>query len=126
MSVVVDASAVVDAVCLLGDARRVLGVLDEASVAYAPDHLDAEVLSALGRMDRAGLLATSDEYVEDLRTFPVERMPLPRLLPHAWSLRGRVALRDAIYVALARTLDAALLTSDHRLARACEGLVELA
>jgi predicted nucleic acid-binding protein len=47
-------------------------------------------------------------------------------LPLAWSLRERIALKDALYVALARTLDASLLTTDQRLARAVEGIVPLA
>ena len=51
---------------------------------------------------------------------PVRRFPLPPLLLGAWALRANVALRDALYVALARRLGATLVTGDARLARAPE------
>jgi predicted nucleic acid-binding protein len=124
--VVVDASAAVDAICLLRNGERVLEVLDAAGEGFAPAHFDAEALSALGRLQRAGELPLADDCVQDLRTFPVGRLPLPLLLPLAWSLRDRIALRDALYVALALTLEASLLTTDSRLARAAEGIVPLA
>jgi predicted nucleic acid-binding protein len=126
VTLVVDASAVVDAVCLLGRGSRVLEVLDGASGAFAPAHVDAEALSALGRLARAGELPLADSCIDDVRDFPVDRLPLPLLLPLAWSLRERIALKDALYVALALTLDASLLTTDERLARAVEGVVPLA
>jgi predicted nucleic acid-binding protein len=126
MTVVVDASAVVDAVCLLGDASRVLEVLDGASATFAPAHIDAEALSAFGRLARADELPLADRCIEDLREFPVDRLPLPLLVPLAWSLRERIAPKDALYVALALSLDASLLTTDRRLARAVKGIVPLA
>lgn len=86
----------------------------------APAHMDAEVLSALGRMARTGGL---DPYVVPmalavLRRTPVVRWPLSQLLAEAWERRANLALPDALYVALARRLGAALLTTDGRLARA--------
>jgi predicted nucleic acid-binding protein len=126
MTVVVDASAVVDAICRFGGGRRVLETVDQASAVFAPAHLDAEALSAVGRLERAGDLSSADDCIADLREFPADRLPLPLLLPLAWSLRERIAVKDALYVALALTLDAALLTTDQRLARAAEGIVPLA
>ena len=126
MMIVVDASAVVDAVCAFEEGDRVLEALDGASAAFAPAHVDAEALSALGRLDRAGDLPMISRRIEGLRDFPVDRLPLLLLLPLAWSLRDRIAVKDALYVALALTLDASLLTTDKRLARAVEGLVPLA
>jgi predicted nucleic acid-binding protein len=126
VTVVVDASAAVDAICLLRNGERVLEVLGAVGGGFVPAHFDAEALSALGRLQRAGELPMADDCVQDLQTFPVGRLPLPLLLPLAWSLRERIALRDALYVALALTLDASLLTTDRRLARAAEGLVPLA
>ena len=54
-----------------------------------------------------------------LSEFAVERMPLPPLLAAAFELRDNVAQRDSLYVALARILEVALVTRDHRLALAC-------
>jgi hypothetical protein len=38
------------------------------------------------------------------------------LLPEAWSLRHNLTVADALYVVLARHLDAVLVTADRRLA----------
>ncbi len=86
----------------------------------APAHLDAEVLSAVGRLSRAGTVnyAAVERALARLRRFPVQRYPLPPLLQRAWSLRENVALRDGLYVACAEALGAALLTLDGRLASA--------
>lgn len=117
--VVADASAVVD--LLLGTTagtrvRRALRGVERA----APAHLDAEVLSALGRYGRRGDLS-ADEVAVRLRALarlPLERYAVAPLLGEAWRLRDNVALRDALYVALARRLDASLLTTDRPLSSA--------
>jgi predicted nucleic acid-binding protein len=115
---VLDASVVVD--LLLRDSAT----LPSGLVFVAPAHLDAEVLSALARLCRAGTLSSSavDDMLEGLTELEVERMPLPGLLATAFGLRDNVALRDSLYVALARGLDATLLTLDRRLAAACRQL----
>jgi predicted nucleic acid-binding protein len=86
----------------------------------APAHFDAEVLSALGRLARAGSLAEARvaSSVAELARAPVSRFALAPLLPAAWELRATVSLRDGFYVALARKLGATLVTADARLARA--------
>jgi len=126
MTIVIDASAVVDVVLFLAGSDRVQRVLERDDAVFAPAHIDAEVLSALGRINRVGELSAGAERVDTVRDFPLDRLPLPLLLPLAWSLRDRIAVKDALYVALALTLDASLLTTDRRLARAAEGLVPLA
>lgn len=92
----------------------------------APAHLDAEVLSALGRLKRAGHLTYESERVAALGTFSARRWPLQPLLPAAWALTGHIAVRDALYVALARSLDATLVTSDGRLRRGASSIVDVA
>jgi predicted nucleic acid-binding protein len=126
MTIVVDASAIVDAICEFEPAERVFTALDEGGRGYAPAHVDAEVLSALGRLSRAGELERADDRVAAMPAFPVLRYPLSNLTRLAWDLRERVSIRDAFYVVLARTLDASLLTTDLRLARAVRGFVPLA
>lgn len=119
--VVLDASAAVE--LLLGS--RAGGHVDRSlrgETVAAPAHLDAEVLSALGRLARDG--AVSEERVGaslvELARAPVSRFPVAPLLGEAWDLRANLSLRDALYVALARHLDAILVTADARLARAPE------
>jgi predicted nucleic acid-binding protein len=85
----------------------------------APSHLDAEVMSALARMARAD---PSEEPLVSARLAalsgaPIARYPCPPFLGLAWSLRANVAVRDALYIALARRLGAKLVTADQRLAR---------
>lgn len=124
--VVVDAAAVVDLICDLPPAAGVAVALAGASQVAAPAHLDAEVLSALGRQSRAGALAKAGERVAALADFPAHRWPLRPLLGAAWGLTDQIAVRDALYVALARSLDARLVTTDARLARAAASLVTVA
>ena len=85
----------------------------------APAHLDAEVLSAIGRLARAGVVphAGVERALDRLTRFPVQRYPLAPLLRRAWSLRENIALRDGLYVACAEAVDAVLLTLDARLGR---------
>ncbi len=60
---------------------------------HAPAHFDAEVLSALGRMQRAGALTVAyvDAALEELRQVPVTRHGLSSLLAE----RGRAATPSA-------------------------------
>jgi predicted nucleic acid-binding protein len=117
--IVVDASAIVEA--LLGS-RLGLAVRTRfrGCELHAPAQLDAEVLSALGRLHRAGELdaATVTARLSELAIAPIVRHPLARLLAGAWSAREQLRLVDALYVELSDTLDATLVTTDSRLARA--------
>jgi predicted nucleic acid-binding protein len=112
---VLDASIVVD-VLVRGVAR-----LPQAFEFVAPAHLDAEVLSALARLSRAGTLSSAalEDMLDGLAELPLQRMPLPALLAGAFRLRGNISVRDSLYVALAHQLDATLLTLDRRLASVC-------
>jgi predicted nucleic acid-binding protein len=117
---VVDASALVVALADDGpDGDLVRGRLRGESLA-APDLVDLEVVSVLrkqlgvGALDarRAGLAMT------DLRELPLRRAPHLPLLARCWELRDNLSVYDAAYVALAEALDAPLVTTDTRLARA--------
>ena len=122
----VDASAIVEA--LLGTE---LGIEVRERMRdrqlHAPAHLDAEVLSALGRLHHAGDLeqAAVATAFNALAGAPIRRHPLADLLAGAWERRDNQRLVDAIYSELAASLDAvALLTTDARLAR-CDERAEL-
>ena len=123
---VVDAATVVDLICDFPGAQPYRDVLASATAVAAPAHLDAEVHSALGRLQRAGQLTRATERVDALAAFGARRWPLRPLLGPAWALVDRIATRDALYVALAASLDAALITSDGRLRRAAAGIVAVA
>ena len=64
--------------------------------------------------------------MDALAAFGARRWPLRPLLAPAWALIDRIATRDALYVALAASLGAVLITSDARLRRAAAGIVTVA
>jgi predicted nucleic acid-binding protein len=116
---VVDASALVD--FLLGnDQGRAVGPVLGRFVLHAPAHIDAEVLSALGRLHRAGTITARQvgSRLEALAEAPIERHALMSLLAGAWRRREHFRLVDALYIELSETLGAVLLTTDGRLASA--------
>ena len=116
---VIDASIVVD---LLGKFQsetieRLLFSPDTALA--APALLDIEVLHALRRLDLAGQIPSSrGDLVETLRALRIRRYAHASLLDDIWALRRNVTAYDAAYIALARQLDATLITRDARLAAA--------
>lgn len=114
--VVADASALVD--LLLGNElghavrRRLAG-----AALHAPAHVDAEVLSTLGRLHRAGNL-DADEVeagLASLASAPITRHPVKGLILGAWARHHRLRLADALYVQLASTRGCQLVTTDRRL-----------
>jgi predicted nucleic acid-binding protein len=116
---VIDASVVVD---LLGRFRpepieRLLFAPE--TVLAAPALLDIEVLQALRRLDLDGAIpASRRDLIESLRALRIRRYPHSSLLDDIWAMRRNVSAYDAAYVALARQLDATLVTRDARLAAA--------
>ena len=123
---VVDASVVVEVLrrSPRGDA---VGARLRAATLAAPAHLDAEVLSALGRLVRAGHAEAAEvsRALDRLVRLPVERFPIAPLIHRAWELRENIALRDGLYIACTESLSATLLTLDGRLTRSAPVPVEL-
>lgn len=124
MTLVVDASAIVELLLVRPAARRVeRHVVHHGYDLHAPHLLDVEVLSALRRVVLAGeaSLDRADEAVADLLDLDIERYPHDVLARRIWGLRDNVSAYDAAYVALAEAFadtGAPLLTADARLARA--------
>jgi predicted nucleic acid-binding protein len=118
-SVVLDASAAVELLLRTSAGVRAETALRGHRVAV-PAHFDAEVFSALGRLVRAGELAERqvEPILNELARAPFVRYTLQPLLASAWGLRHNLALRDALYVTLARRLKTSLITADARLAQA--------
>lgn len=114
--VVADASALVD--LLLGnDTGAAVGRRISGHVLHAPAHVDAEVLSALGRLQRGGSIEANavTRMLQHLADAPLQRHPLARLLIGAWGRRHELRLADAVYVELAVSLRVPLVTTDGRL-----------
>ena len=119
---VVDASVVVDLFSGLELAHAARDALYGRQL-IAPAHLDAEVLSAFGRLQRAEVMSV-DRVTSRLAEFaaaPIERQPIAGLLAGAWQRRHAYSLSDALYVELAEQSGARLLTTDRRLARRYAG-----
>jgi predicted nucleic acid-binding protein len=115
---VIDASALIDLV-LGEDLGAAVRARVEGVVLHSPAHVDAEVLSALGRLHRAGKLTASavNQQLAAIAAAPIERHLLPGLIPGAWRRRHRLRLADALYVELATTLGVPLVTTNGRLGR---------
>jgi predicted nucleic acid-binding protein len=121
---VADASSVV--AYLLGEASAAErdGILDDV---HAPTLVDVEATQTLRGLLRGSKidLATAELGCGELAQLNMRRHPDAPLLRRAWELRDVCTVYDALYVALAEALDAALLTRDARLAGSVEGLIEV-
>jgi predicted nucleic acid-binding protein len=119
--IVVDASAVVDALLRAPDAEAAMQRLfDPGQTLHAPHLLDLEVAHVIRRY--AAVRQIDSErgraVLDDLADLPLRRYPHDLLLSRVWELRHNLTAYDAAYVALAEALDAPLLTRDRRLAAA--------
>lgn len=98
-------------------ARR---VFSPKETLHAPHLLDVEVTQTLRRYVAAGTLAVSraEEALLDLTDLRVRRYPHLLFLRRVWELRDNLTAYDALYVALAETLDATLVTCDRKIVSA--------
>ena len=116
---IVDASAMVD--LLVGSAQGAsIGARLRGHVLHVPAHFDAEVFSALGRLEREGALTPLqvEERIGYLEEAPMKRHLLASLLNGAWQRRHNLRLVDALYVELANQLESSIITTDSGLAAA--------
>lgn len=124
MTWIVDASVTV--AYLLGDATE---AEREAMLgdAHAPALVDVEVTQTLRSLLRASKidLVTAELSRDELRQLAVRRHPDAHLLGRSWELRDVCTTYDALYVALAEALGAALVTRDGRLARGVSAIVDV-
>jgi predicted nucleic acid-binding protein len=118
--IVLDSSAAVD--LLVGQSSRdwVVDRLREDPDLHAPHILDVEVVGAIRRLVVLGRLSVerAERALLDLVALDLARYSHVPLLPAMWALRKNVTASDAAFVALAEALDAVLITTDRRLARA--------
>ncbi len=119
--IVVDASVLVDALLQAPEAKPLGAWLyDPDKTLHAPHLIDIEVAHVIRRHTAAGTISATfgRAVLADLEDFPLRRYPHDVLLPSIWELRQNFTAYDAAYVALARGLEASLLTRDARLAAA--------
>lgn len=117
--IVLGASALVDVVLDQPNRDELLEHFDQPLT--APAHQSAEVLSAIARLRRAGVLdsaAASDAMRAAAALVQDLVVPDARLLARTLALDGRIRVLDGLYIALAERLGCAVLTSDRRLAEA--------
>lgn len=117
MSLVVDASAVADALLGTRRGRDVATQLGDHML-VAPGHLTAEVLSVLRGWTMAGLVGQERALtaLHDFDQLGIELIDTTPLLADAYALRHNLSADDALYVVLARALGCRLLTLDARVA----------
>jgi predicted nucleic acid-binding protein len=99
-----------------GDARALL-----ATETLAVPHLvDSEIVNALRSLVQRSAVDVADarRALEVWARLGVQRVGIIGLLSRVWELRDNLTAYDATYVAVAETLDCALLTADARLAGA--------
>lgn len=116
--IVVDASAIVEVLLntqIGGELRRLFFAPGETL--HVPHLIDIEVLQVLRRYSIAKIVAKgrANEAFEDYSAIPLNRYPHSVLLPRVWELRHNLTAYDAVYVALAEALPAALVTCDRAL-----------
>jgi predicted nucleic acid-binding protein len=119
--IVVDASALI---CLLlnnppaqaGAVQRRL----RGETVHAPHLIDLEVTQTLRRLVLIGNVSVTQASAAlgNLALFPLMRHPHYHLLGRVWQLRSNVTAYDAIYLALADSMNASVVTLDARMARA--------
>jgi predicted nucleic acid-binding protein len=113
--IVVDASAAVSALLNAGPAREALA---EEQV-HVPHLIDPEVANALRRGVATSRIEPGDAWsaLDRWRRLGISRYAVFHLFERVWELRENLSAYDASYVALAESLDCALLTADVRLGR---------
>lgn len=118
--VVLDASAAVEIALRTWAGRRLQRELPELIEVWVAEHFYVETAGVLRRAVARGDLGyeRARRALDRLLSLAVQRASVKPLVEEAWGLRNNVTIADAIYVALARHLDASLATLDTRLARA--------
>lgn len=118
--IVVDSSAVLGA--LAGrplDASLQARLIADGDL-HAPHLIDLQIVHGLRRLLSRGQVSedTASDVRSDLSDLRITRYPHHPFVEGIWELRHHVSPYDAVFIALAETLDAPLVTCDGHLARA--------
>jgi predicted nucleic acid-binding protein len=123
--IVVDTSAMIDALLGRGDNARLRDRIASDGDVHAPHLIDVEFIHALRRLvaGRAISIERADACREDFALTAIRRYPHVDLRERIWELRSNFSAYDAAFVSLAEALDAPLVTVDARLARSAARFV---
>ena len=117
--IVLDASAAVRVLLGLPPTDRIRERLDEPGESlHAPHVFDLEVLNTLRRHLERASEERAGEAFEMLQELDISLYPHEPVRERIWALRANLTAYDAVYVALAETLAAPLVTTDSKLAKA--------
>jgi predicted nucleic acid-binding protein len=120
--IVLDASAALDLLLnIQPQAAKVAARLGQAGeTLHAPHLIDVEVFAAVRHHVRRRVLPEERGRLalQDLGGLRLTRYPMSPLMERMWEMRENVSGFDAAYVALAEAIEAPLITTDRRLARA--------
>ena len=116
---VLDASAVVEVLTGARPDPALLDRIEGADALYAPHLIDAEAVHALRGLARGGVIGedAAAEARRGLQNLGIIRYPHTGLVERVWELRHSFTAYDALYVALAETLEVPLVTADAKLTR---------
>lgn len=117
---VVDASAAIFTLIEPSSRAAELAVRLSEAECHAPHLIDAEVGQVMRRSLRQGTVddEVASSAIRAMRSLVDRRYSHVALADAAWELRGAISFYDALYVALAASLDVPLLTADAKLSRA--------
>jgi predicted nucleic acid-binding protein len=124
--IVVDASALLEVLLRTSRAEAIESrFFDGSQPLHSPHLLDVEVAQVIRRFTMLGELDVprAQAALDDFADFPIQRHSHGFLLRRVWDLRANLTAYDAVYVALAETLEATFLTHDRRLATAARRYV---
>ncbi|MFZ4811353.1 MAG: type II toxin-antitoxin system VapC family toxin [Ilumatobacteraceae bacterium] len=116
--VVIDASAGAEIVTATARGRALARLLPNDAELWVPQHFYVEVLGVLRHQSVIARTISPDRAdlaVDRLCRWHLRQAAVAPLVLTAWSRRHNMSAADAVYVALAERLGAALLTDDHRL-----------
>jgi predicted nucleic acid-binding protein len=116
---VVDASALVEYLFRLPLSLAFESVIEEGEF-HVPSLADLEFASAAVRLITRGLVSEHAAFraLDELSSLPLTRHGHLAFLPRVLTLRNNFSVYDAMYVALAESLNAELITADEKLAGA--------
>lgn len=124
--IVVDASALLEVLLHTPRGEAIEArFFDGSESLHAPHLVDVEVTQVVRRFEMIGEIDAprAQAALDDLSDFPIQRHPHGLLVRRMWALRANMTAYDAVYVALAETLQATFLTHDRRLATAARRYV---
>ena len=117
--IVLDASAAIEWLLDSRSGQKIDGLMiSHGDELHVPHLLDIEVAQVLRRLVLQGKVAARDavEALHVLAGMSCVRYPHYFYISRIWDLRNNLSAYDAMYVALAESLDALLVTCDPRLA----------